>query len=413
MSVLLAHSGKQHSYHVAKALNDLDTLEKFVTSSYIGNPSLQRWLSNKNDQYWTRRFIEGLGGQMVEANWRFELKELIYARLYGSGVKTQQAVYDRDVAFDNYLSKRMDKYRSEIYWGFQGSALHCLKRAKQLGKLAICEMATGHLPTAERILGEERQLLPDWADSFDHLEFPISYYQRLLEEPEVADHVVVASEFSRQTLIHSGLPEAKVRVLPLGFDSENIHYHESDFPRLENRPLKLLYTGRVTQRKGIYYLLEALSQFSNEEVELDIIGFIHGSGKGFEKYASRVNLLPAISQHQLFEKYSNYDALVLPSLFEGFGLVIVEAMAAGLPVITTEHSIGPALIDQGENGFIVPIRDSASIATAIQELVKLDDASLMNMRRKARAAAMEYSWEAYQSRLSSFLAELGDIHKAN
>ncbi len=407
MSVLLAHSGKQHSYHVAKAMNDLGLLEKFVTSSYIGNRSLQGYLSDSNDQFWSRRFIKGLGGDKVEANWRFELKELIYARLHGSGERTQQAVYDRDVAFDGYLSKRMGKYAAEMYWGFQGSSLLSLKSAKKHGKQTICEMATGHLPMAERILGVERRLFPEWADSFDHLEFPRSYYQRLLEEPTVADQVVVASEFSRQTVIESGLPEAKVKVLPLGFDSEQIHYDEARFQRFDSRPLKLLYTGRVTQRKGIYYLLEALSRFSKDEVELDIIGFIHGSGKGFEKYASRVNLLPAVSQQQLFNQYSNYDALVLPTLFEGFGLVIVEAMAAGIPVITTEHSIGPELIDHGRNGFIVPIRDIESIASAIEELVNLDDPSLMKMRRKARASAMQYSWVAYRSRLGSLLKELG------
>ncbi len=407
MSVLLAHSGKQHSYHVAKALNDLGSLEKFVTSSYIGNRSLQGWLTDSNEHFWSRRFIKGLGGDKVEANWRFELKELIYARLYGSGERTQQAVYDRDVAFDTYLSKRMGKYAAEMYWGFQGSSLLSLESAKKHGKLTICEMATGHLPTAERILGEECELLPDWADSFDHLKFPGSYYQRLLVEPGVADQVVAASEFSRRTLIDSGLSKEKVKLLPLGFDSEQIHYNESRFERIDNRPLKLLYTGRVTQRKGIYYLLEALSQFSKDEVELDIIGFIHGSGKGFKKYASRVNLLPAVSQQQLFDRYSNYDALVLPTLFEGFGLVIIEAMAAGVPVITTEHSVGPELIDHGQNGFIVPVRDVESIVLAIQQLVELDEPSLMEMRRKARTSAMQYSWVAYQSRLGSLLKELG------
>jgi glycosyltransferase involved in cell wall biosynthesis len=110
-----------------------------------------------------------------------------------------------------------------------------------------------------------------------------------------------------------------------------------------------------------------------------------------------------MSQRQLFDKYSEFDALVLPSVFEGFGLVVVEAMAAGLPVITTPNSIGPELIDSGSNGYIVPIRDPLAISRAIEDLSKKSAAERNAMRKLSRKKALEFSWTAYTGRLKLML----------
>ncbi len=71
--ITLSHSGKQHSYQTAKALYKLALLDKFYTSSYITNERLQKYFLKKGDKYWTRRFIDGLPGNRVDANWRFEI----------------------------------------------------------------------------------------------------------------------------------------------------------------------------------------------------------------------------------------------------------------------------------------------------------------------------------------------------
>jgi glycosyltransferase involved in cell wall biosynthesis len=91
---------------------------------------------------------------------------------------------------------------------------------------------------------------------------------------------------------------------------------------------------------------------------------------------------------------------VFPSLFEGFGLVLLEALAMGLPVITTAHTAGPDLIHEGVEGFIVPIRDSTAIAERL-ELLHREPARLAEMSRQARLRASEFSWGNYEETLAA------------
>ena len=89
------------------------------------------------------------------------------------------------------------------------------------------------------------------------------------------------------------------------------------------------------------------------------------------------------------------DVLVFPSLFEGFGLVILEAMSRGLPVITTAHTAGPDLIEDGHDGFLVPIRSAAAIAEKLEGL-RREPARLAAMREAARTKAAARTWDAYR-----------------
>jgi len=107
----------------------------------------------------------------------------------------------------------------------------------------------------------------------------------------------------------------------------------------------------------------------------------------------------AVSQSELFTKFGEYDALVLPTVFEGFGLVIVEAMAAGLPVITTPNSMGPEVITDDKNGYIVPIRNVEALSNAIKKLREKSNSDFVQMRRDARNSAHDFSWENYTQRL--------------
>lgn len=403
MNVLLSHSGKQHSYYVARALKSLSSLYEFHTSSYVTSEFLQKIALKSGDSFLTKRFLLGLHGKEVVSHWLFELREQVFRRLYGIGTHTQNAVFERDERFDMYMSKYILNKDIDVFWGFQGSCLESLKVGGQLGIFTVCELSTGHVPSAMEILGDEAERLPEWSDSMDNYYFPDRYLERLEQEPINASRVIVASNFSKKTLINAGVEESKIDILPLGFDLEMIPFSSSSFTKKGTRPLRLLYTGRITQRKGISYLLEAISSFDPKEVTLDIIGFLHGSGHAFAKYRDRVRVLPNMSQSELFKKYGEYDALVLPTLFEGFGLVIIEAMAAGLPVITTPHSIGPEVILEDQNGYIVPIRDVDAIHGAIERLLEKNCEQLMDMRSCAREAALKYSWDVYTQRLDSLM----------
>lgn len=396
--VVIAHAGKQHSYHVAKNLLELGLLKKFITSSYVASPLMQRMAGAT---FFNKRFLKGLQAPHVESHWRYELRELVYRKLRGKDKGFEELVYRRDQEFDRYVSRIIRSLHPAAFWGFQGSCRDTLKACKQHGIFSFCELATAHVTSAIKILEEEARLQPEWADSINNMYFPEFALKRLEEEPFMADRVVAASEFTKQTLLDAGIDESKIVKLPLGFDLGHIAYAEKK--GISGRPLSLLYAGTVTQRKGISYLLEAMKQFSVKDVQLSIYGNIEGSGEAFRKHKGTVEFKGPVSQAELFSLYRNYDALVLPTIFEGFGLVVVEALAAGLPVITTANSIGPDVISNGRNGRLVPIRDVAALAGAISWLRGLSDTEYAGVSAQARASAMSYTWEKHRNQLAGVL----------
>ncbi len=398
--VLIAHAGKQHSYHVARNLLELGVLQKFITSSYVASPLMQRLSGN----FLRRRFLEGLTSPWVESHWKYEMREFLHRKLKGKDRAFEELVYRRDKEFDKYVATRLGVLKPSVFWGFQGSCRDTLKRARELGIYSYCELATAHITSAVKILEEEAKLQPEWADSINNMYFPDFARKRMEEEPFLADKVVAASAFTRKTLVDAGLKEEKIQVLPLGFELDHIAYHEKR-ERLSGRPLRLLYAGTVSQRKGISYLLEAMRSFRAQDVQLNIYGHIEGNGEAFGKYKGPTVYHGAVSQQELFSKYTEYDALVLPTVFEGFGLVIVEALAAGLPVITTPHSIGPDVISDGKNGRIVPVRDIAALRSAIEWLRGLGDDAYQEASMHARAAAMSYTWAKHKELLGNLFSK--------
>src|SRR5207248_8751294 len=117
-----------------------------------------------------------------------------------------------------------------------------------------------------------------------------------------------------------------------------------------------------------------------------------------ERAVKKYRWLPTLSHAGVLREMQSHDVLVLPSLFEGFGLVILEAMAQGTVAITTEHTAGPDVIDNGIDGFIVPIRSEAAIAEKL-ELLGSEPERLMAMKAAAKAKAQSSGWESYRQRL--------------
>jgi starch synthase len=401
-SVILSHSGKQHSYHVAQALRNLDVLKTFYTSSYVSNLSLQAAVEKFGLNFWSKRFLPGLGKPYVNASWKYELKEILYRKIKGNTQKVNELIFDRDIQFDRSLSKKISRIDFDTFWGFQGSALQCLRQANEKGKNSVCEMTIAHLPYAKTILDEEAKLHPEWADSIDFSAFPAQYERRLIEEPHTASKVIAISSFLKETLLKDNVSGDKISVIPLGFDADRITYIREQRP-ISGRTLKLLYAGRVTQRKGMKYLLEAMKGFSKSEVELHIIGNVYGSGNAFKRYSELYRYSTGLSQNELFKIYCNYDALVFPSVLEGFGLVTVEAMGAGLPVITTPNTNAAELIRDGENGFLIPVRDAEAIRKAIEKLRNLNDRDFQKMRECARSTALQFTWKAHEGHIRDFV----------
>ncbi|MDJ1179471.1 glycosyltransferase family 4 protein [Roseofilum sp. BLCC_M91] len=168
---------------------------------------------------------------------------------------------------------------------------------------------------------------------------------------------------------------------------------------------RALYVGRVEPRKGIHYLLKAWKNLNLSDAELCLIGINEFPSGWLDQYQDLFRYIPPVPHYSLNQYYSSASVFVFPSLVEGFGLVLLEAMACGIPVITTPNTAGPDIIMDGVEGFIVPIRDTE----ALQE--KLDwcydhPLELSQMGKAARKKAEQLTWSQYRKELQKHIYSL-------
>jgi glycosyltransferase involved in cell wall biosynthesis len=170
----------------------------------------------------------------------------------------------------------------------------------------------------------------------------------------------------------------------------------------EGRPLRLLFVGRVGQRKGFGYLMQALEKIPMKEVELTVVGEMVGDPQVWSTYRDRFIYHRTMPHSELMWLMRQSDLLVLPTLFEGQALVILEAMKMGVPVLTTPNSGAANLIVDGVNGLIVPIRSAAALEQKIVWAAQ-HRAELKEMGRKAQGTAEQCTWTAYATAIAEVL----------
>ncbi|MBV9572935.1 MAG: glycosyltransferase family 4 protein [Acidobacteriales bacterium] len=254
-----------------------------------------------------------------------------------------------------------------------------------------------HPLSVRRILERELADCPDCAASLRkewELSLPPKDFERLTAESRMAKYFLVASSFTRQTLIENGAAPEAIRVIPYGVDLARF------VPPAPNAgisaPLHLLFVGTINQRKGIKYLLEALRLLGGAPVDLTVCGRVVDDLSLFRPFGSQVRVRPSVSLPELLGAYHQADIFVFPSVAEGFGQVLLEALASGLPVLSTTHTAAPDLIVEGREGFIVEPRRPDLLASRIEWAIG-HRAELGDMKIAARQRAEHFTWARFQT----------------
>lgn len=271
---------------------------------------------------------------------------------------------------------------------------------RAFGAPAILFQVHPHPLSIRRILLEELAAHPDCAASLQQeweLSLPEADFEHLVEEPALAARILCASSFTRHTLVEHGVAASAIHVVPYGVDTARFApAHEGSLAGASERPLRLLFVGRINQRKGIKYLLQALDLLKTRTVELHICGRVVDDLDLFRPYADRVTIRPSVSAPELAAAYQAADLFVFPSVAEGFGQVLLEALASGLPVLSTTHTAAPDLITDGVEGFIVEPRRPDLLAQKI-DWALTHRQELHRMRSAARLAATRFTWERFRA----------------
>lgn len=274
-----------------------------------------------------------------------------------------------------------------------GFGLRTTAAARDLGVTSIIGCPIGHHAFVREIMQEESRLQPEWAGTLQGHDFPDWWIDAHVRELETADHVIALSRFSAQTLTERGVPEEKIHLTHLGVDTQAFRPGS----RQDDGVFRVILAGQITQRKGLSYLVEGFERAQLERSELVLLGNVIGDAS---PWAGRPNVIhvPPMPRVELPPHYQRSDVYVLPSLAEGFPLTAMEAMACGLPVIVSTNSFADEVIDDGVNGFIVPIRDADAIAERLRVLAADPDLRA-RMGAEARRTAERFDWSRYRERI--------------
>jgi len=307
---------------------------------------------------------------------------------------TLRANHRRSVAFDKRVAGMLAEGDSAVI-ASANAAVATIQTARKLGVPSILDSGIAHHAWAERILNEEARLCPDLADTLQLAHLPPKIRWRWDTEVEEADRIIVLTSFHHRTFVESGVDESKLFLTPTAVDGELFRPQ----PRPNPSPFRVLFTGQLSQRKGLSYLLEGFRRAAIPGAELLLVGPSVGSTRVW-KHSPGVRHRGPVHHRELPAHYQASDVYVMPSLVEGLPQTVLEAMASGLPVVVSENTAGPEIVTDGVNGYVVPIRDPAAIAERLTELYE-DDDRRRSMGELARKRAEELSLDAYGARIAA------------
>ena len=288
---------------------------------------------------------------------------------------------------------------ADIVVASYGTARYAFEAVHRRGGLAVLNYPIAHNGFQARFYAEEAQLQPRYAAALPKMEqLPQEYSEQLDAECALADCILVGSSFVRRAFIEMGYDERKIAVAPYGVDTEL--FTPGQTPR-QDGVFRALFVGQIGQRKGMSYLFEAYRAFRRTDSELHIVGSHFAGSEVYRPFCDLYRHTPNVARRQLPAIYQEADVFVFPTLIEGMPLVVLEAMACGIPVITTSHGPGDIVRD-GLDGFIVPIRDANAISARLEQLYR-DPALREQMGRNAREQAARHTWEAYTDRATQIV----------
>lgn len=307
---------------------------------------------------------------------KFPYKNQALVRL----VDTQSQLH-KQVLKDKFLN-------ANAIYSFINSDIEVLRQAKQHGLLVVHEQILN--PNVGYLLREEQSNYPgiENPDSIELIEEGIKSDR---EQWSIADLILSPSDFVTKKIIEMEGNSKNIALVPYGLNKEWLTYQ----PQPQRG--RVLFVGSVGLRKGNHYLAEAtrILQRRGVNCQVRVVGSYNSEIIFRPEFAGPV-YVGSVPRSEVMNEFISADIFVLPTLSDSFGLVHLEALACGLPVITTPNC--GSVVRNGEEGFIVPIRDANTLADRMEIL--LTDVALRNqMSKKARLRAKEFTWEKYGQRL--------------
>lgn len=383
MKIALSTPGKFHTFDLARELHSRGVLEAVFT----GYPSFK--LKNENVPQGMIRTFPWLQSSYMAFPWKQHLPRSFI----------QQWEHLTATTFGNWVAKSLPE--CDVYVGLSGSSLPAGEKAHQHGAAYVCDRGSAHIRVQDQLLREEHAL---WDMPFAGID-PRTIAREEAEYAE-ADMITVPSIFAYRSFVKQGMSAEKLCLLSYGVNVSR--FQPVAEPAVDK--LDILYVGAMSLQKGIQYLVQAYQQISHPNKSITFVG---APSQELIQMLKMRNLWPAdakvlghVPQTELKNIMSCSHVLVLPSVQDGFGMVMAQAMACACPVIASCNTGGEDLFTDGDEGYIVPIRDVKALAERLQQLGdKPEERAAMGKRALARVQSLG-GWSSYGEKAMAIYAQV-------
>ncbi len=395
MNIVLCSKLKKHK-HCAISLQGANILGKYITGAFFTGRPWYYPLAGKNKVWIDNRLNYKFDYNKIKS---FASQYILYKFIVGNKIISHTIhTYKIDSFFKNLLGlycyfniltmKNITHFHYERSLGSKIAA----KAKKRFNCKVIIDESLPNMKYLYNIMKEEYSKLDL---NFDEDSFLGKYNAK---DFETADYIIVPSNYCKYTFVSEGVKEEKLKVIPYGCDLSK--FYPIAFKR--DATFRVLFVGKICPRKGVHYLIDAIKAIKQKNIELLLVGMIE---EGFEGVLKD---LPACVKHikyyphsKLNEIYSKADVFVLPSLSDSFSVTTLEAMASGIPVIVSENVGAKEIVNNGDNGFVVPIRNCEAIIEKITVLYN-NRFYAREMGKNARNSVIKFNWNEYGKKIISF-----------
>ena len=387
MKIAVAQLGARMHYAVPKIFAQAGVLEMLFTD-ICGSAGLGRWISAlpsnllpNGARRLAARKVKDIPLERLASFDRVGLEYWWRLRRARTRCETAQVHLGAGEAFAEAIMRHGLGAADTVYT-FNSAGLSLLKHARERGLRTVHEQTIAPVAVQIPLLKEEQVRWPGWEIEAEFEDSFQPFLENENSEWALADKILCGSDFVRDGIKKAGGPVERAIVVPYGVDMKVSPAALNKDGEGDHRPLRVLTVGTVCLRKGSPYVMGAAQRMKNH-AEFRMAGPVDLTHLAARKMAEHVNLLGIVPRSEMASQFAWADVFLLPSICEGSATATYEALAWGLPVVTTANAGSPIL--DGQHGCLVPVRDVDAIVGALQ---RLKDSRL---REEWSANARKYS----------------------
>jgi len=409
--VVVAHPAQQHSYQLAKALMKNHWLFSYVTTIYYKKERLlYRFLTvlldEKNIRRMRGRSAPAIEMKLKQFNEILGLMFLFLGRILRNKMLLGFAGWALSRRFGRKVARFVEANEVNVLICFDTYALSAFKLLGHTQTIRILDMSS--IPVS-RICSFIDMELSNGNSFLNSYKMTRSIYSdRIIsdskEELLTADYFLVASTFTKNQLVLSSVDADRIFIVPYGVDLTRYHPPIPVVKKFDE-PITFLFVGRMTAVKGFHILLDALSRLKPGTFKCLLVGHAQNSEDLIAKSGCEIEYLGSVPNNEMPGIYRRADVLISSSLYDGFGLTVLEAMASGLCVICSRNTGASDLVSDGETGFLMDANSADQLYVHLYNALQ-DRKRVEQMCQNARIVAENYSWDAYNHSIASVIQEV-------